>query len=64
MRQLRATCSQVSLQQEEEEVEEFQLVEKLQQLGINQGDPSQHLSLLWHRMPVTSCVWTIAHQIM
>ena len=30
-------CSQVSLQQEEEEVEEFQLIEKLQQLGVNQG---------------------------
>ena len=30
-------CSQLSLQQEELEVEEFQLVEKLQQLGINAG---------------------------
>ena len=35
---MRAICSQVSLQQEEEEVEEFQLIEKLQQLGINQGE--------------------------
>ena len=30
-------CSQLSLQQEELEVEEFQLIEKLQQLGINAG---------------------------
>ncbi len=32
-------CRQVEIQ-EEEEVEEFQLIEKLQQLGINQGNSS------------------------
>jgi hypothetical protein len=41
-----AACSQVSLQQEEDEVEEFQLIEKLQQLGINAGSsPCEHLAI-------------------
>ncbi len=38
-----AICSHVGGQQEEEEVEEFQLIEKLQQLGINAGIFMQHL---------------------
>ena len=43
-----AACSQVGLQQEEDEVEEFQLIEKLQRLGINAGD------LLWEH-PAVHC---------
>lgn len=43
-----AACSQVGLQQEEDEVEEFQLIEKLQRLGINAG------SVLWEH-PAVHC---------
>ena len=41
-----AACSQVNLQQEEDEVEEFKLIEKLQRLGINAG------SVLWEHLAV------------
>lgn len=37
-------CRHVEIQ-EDEEVEEFQLIEKLQQLGINQGMRKHYLSL-------------------
>ena len=43
----RFPCSQLSLQQEELELEEFQLIEKLQQLGINAGR-SDDISLILH----------------
>ena len=48
------TCSQLSLQHEELEVEEFQLIEKLQQLGINAGT-SDKLSLVVRILALSRC---------